>query len=169
MISRHLRYVSGLILSGVLSLSLSAAPSAPVSIAHASDLPVTTSLLQDAEALGNDRVLVVMLSQQDCSYCQLIRHDFLEPMHRGGFYQKKALFRELKTDSNELVTDFDGTQISPASFARRYKATLIPTLIFLNHTGKVMVPNSVGISTPEFYGYYLDQSIDDAITQLKTD
>ncbi|SIS62165.1 thioredoxin family protein [Neptunomonas antarctica] len=162
MISRHLlSYVSGLILSGVFSIA--------ASTAHASDLPVTTSLLQDANALGSNRVLVVMLSQQDCSYCQLIRHDFLEPMHRGGLYQKKALFRELKTDSNQLITDFDGTQISPQSFARRYKATLIPTLLFLNNSGKAIVPNSVGISTPEFYGYYLDQSIDDAIAQLNID
>lgn len=134
--------------------------------AHASELPAAKNFFQDAQELTDNRILVVMISQRGCSYCELIHNDFLAPMHQGGFYQEKTVFRELKIDSNTAIIDFDGQQITPKLFASRYHSTLTPTLLFLDNTGNALVPNMVGINTPEFYGYYLDLSIDKAITQL---
>lgn len=138
-----------------------------LSIAHASSLPAGINFQLDGKILGDNRILVVMISQRDCSYCQLIHDDFLAPMHRGGLYQHKALIRELKIDSNSLILDFNGQQVTPKQFAKVYQATFTPTLLFLDGKGRALVPNMVGVNTPEFYGYYLDQSIDEAITHLK--
>lgn len=138
-----------------------------LSIAHASSLPGGNNFQLDGEILGDNRILVIMISQRDCSYCQLIHDDFLAPMHRGGLYQKKALIRELKIDSDSVILDFNGQQVTPKQFAKSYQATFTPTLLFLDGKGQALVPNMVGVNTPEFYGYYLDQSIDEAITRLK--
>lgn len=133
---------------------------------YASELPTAKNFYQDANALGEHRILVVMISQRGCSYCALIHNDFLAPMHRGSFYQKKAVFRELEIDSSTVILDFDNQKITPKNFARKYHSTLTPTLLFLDKNGTALVPNMVGINTPEFYGYYLDQSIDKAISRL---
>lgn len=135
--------------------------------AHAGSLPEGKNFNHDAGILGEGRILVVMISQRGCSYCQLIHDDFLAPMHRGGLYEKKALFRELKIDSNTVILDFDAQPITPKQFANKYQSTLTPTLLFLDSKGNALVANMVGISTPEFYGYYLDQSIDEAIIRLQ--
>lgn len=137
------------------------------SVAQASSLPTAVNFQLDGEKLGDNRILLVMISQRDCSYCQLIHDDFLVPMHRGGKYQNKALFRELKIDSDSAIVDFDGQKIMPKQFAKRYQSTFTPTLLFLDKKGQALVTNMVGVNTPEFYGYYLDQSIDAATIRLK--
>lgn len=138
-----------------------------LSIAQASSLPAGINFKLDGEQLGDNRILLVMISQRDCSYCQLIHDDFLVPMHRGGKYQKKALFRELKIDSDNAILDFNGQKITPKQFAQRYHSRFTPTLLFLDNKGQALVANMIGVNTPEFYGYYLDQSIDEAISRLQ--
>lgn len=138
-----------------------------LNIAQASSLPAGINFKLDGEQLGDNRILLVMISQRDCSYCQLIHDDFLAPMHRGGKYQKRALFRELKIDSDNAILDFNGQTITPKQFAQSYHSTFTPTLLFLDNKGQALVANMIGVNTPEFYGYYLDQSIDEAISRLK--
>lgn len=138
-----------------------------LSVAQASSLPAGINFKFDGEQLGDNRILLVMISQRDCSYCQLIHDDFLAPMHRGGKYQKKVLFRELKIDSDTAILDFSGQKITPKQFAKRYQSTFTPTLLFLDNKGQALVANMIGVNTPEFYGYYLEQSIDEAISHLK--
>jgi thioredoxin-related protein len=134
--------------------------------AHAQGLPSASNFFEDAKEQGDNQVSIVMVSQRDCSYCELIHNDFLDPMHQGGHYKSKALFRELKIDSNNVITDFNGKEITAKRFAQRYRASLTPTLLFLDRKGQTLVPNMVGVNTPQFYGYYLDQSIDKAISLL---
>ncbi|WP_293267574.1 thioredoxin fold domain-containing protein [Neptunomonas sp.] len=140
---------------------------AALSVTQAGELPAANNFLEDAKTQGKYQVSIVMISQRDCSYCELIHNDFLDPMYKGGHYAKKVLFREVMIDSNRVITDANGQDISPKRFARRYSANLTPTLLFLDRKGKTLVPNMVGVNTPEFYGYYLDQSIDKAIKVLK--
>ena len=142
--------------------------SAVITTAHAQGLPEANNFFEDAKTQGDNRVSVVMISQRGCSYCELIHDDFLNPMHQGGQYKDRVLFRELKIDSNSALIDFDGQKITPKRFANRYKASLTPTLLFLDHQGQTLAPNMVGVNTPEFYGYYLDQSIDKAMRLLKS-
>lgn len=139
-----------------------------ISAAHAQGLPAASNFFEDAKKQSDSRMSIVMVSQRGCSYCDLIHNDFLDPMHQGGRYKDRALFRELKIDSNSAIIDFNGQEITPKRFAKRYKASLTPTLLFLDQKGHALVPNMVGVNTPEFYGYYLDQSIDKAISILKT-
>ncbi|BBB29206.1 thioredoxin family protein [Neptunomonas japonica] len=141
--------------------------SAVMTAAYAQGLPSANNFFEDAKQQGDNRVSIVMVSQRDCSYCELIHNDFLDPMYQGGRYKDKALFRELKIDSSGVITDFNGEEITIKRFAKRYHASLTPTLLFLDRKGQALVPNMVGVNTPEFYGYYLDQSIDKAIYLLK--
>lgn len=132
------------------------------STCYGQGLPVAKDLQQDATALTSTQVLLVMVSQHGCSYCTLIKEDFLRPMLRNPKAQQAVMIRELKIDQTRPIIDFDGSQRSAAQVASRYSATLTPTILLLDDKGTLLAPKLVGISTPEFYGYYLDTAIESA-------
>ncbi len=134
-----------------------------LSSSWAETLPHAMNFQDDGKALNERQIILVLVSQNGCSYCEQITEQFLNPMYSGGLYQQKVLFRELNMDQSDSITDFDGLAISPRQFARRYQASLTPTLLFLGPSGQRLVSNLIGINTIEFYGYYLDQAIDQAI------
>ena len=117
---------------------------------------------QDATTLRPSQVLVVMVSQHGCSYCTLIREEFLLPMQRRQDAPNTVMIRELKIDQTQPVTDFDGVPRTAKTLAARYSANLTPTVLILDEKGTLLVPKLVGISTPDFYGYYLDTAIENA-------
>ena len=51
--------------------------------------------------------------------------------------------------------------------ALRYNATITPTLLFLDYQGNEIQERMTGVNTVEMYGYYLDESIDEALEKLK--
>ena len=138
----------------------------PWLMAQAGELPKAQNFQLDAKQLQPQQLLLVLASRHDCSYCSLIRNDFLYPMSQNPGYQKKLIIRELKIDENKKIIDFDGRPVAVKELARRYNASLTPTLMFLDKTGKQLTKNHVGITTPEFFGFYLDQSIEAALEHL---
>lgn len=111
--------------------------------------------------------ILLVVSQADCPYCELLKREILEPMLVSGEYDGRVLIRELFIDSELPVRDFDGQAIAPDALARRYRARLTPTVLFLDDRGRELTEPMVGINTVEFYGYYLDAAIDTARKRLR--
>ena len=109
--------------------------------------------------------LLVIVASDSCSYCEILKREIIRPMIISRAYENKILIRELMLESAAVV-DFDGSLITVDDFARRYKARLTPTVLLLGPDGTELVPRTVGISNIEFYGYYLDQSIEQALAVL---
>lgn len=150
----------------VLSALLAAAHSHAVSavVSHAENL----AALGDRARSGHVPILLVV-SQADCPYCKLLKREILEPMLVSGEYDGRVLIRELLIDSERPVRDFEGRAVPPDQLARRYRARLTPTVLFLDYRGRELTERMVGINTVEFYGYYLDAAIDTARQRLGAD
>jgi thioredoxin-related protein len=118
---------------------------------------------------SNDRRLPILLmfSANHCSYCVRLEEEFLKPMLRSGDYGDKVLIRKMKIDGSGTVRDFDGKLITVDEFTDRYNISVTPTVVFLDGSGAQLAPKRVGLSTPDFYGGYLDQSIDLALDVLR--
>ena len=111
--------------------------------------------------------ILLMFSAEHCSYCVRLEEDFLEPMLRSGDYTDKVVIRKMKIDGYGTVRDFDGKQIPIDEFTGRYRVYVTPTVVFLDSSGAQLAPKRVGLSTPDFYGGYLDQAIDLALDVLR--
>jgi thioredoxin-related protein len=111
--------------------------------------------------------LVLMFSSDYCAYCVRLENDFLVPMQISGDYEHRAIIRKVKIDYGNTVRDFDGKRIDADEFAVRYNVSVTPTVVFLDHQGNQLAPKQVGLTTPDFYGGYLDESIATALDILR--
>jgi thioredoxin-related protein len=113
--------------------------------------------------------ILLLISRSDCPYCELLKHEILRPMLISGDYDGRVLIRELLIDSELPVRDFDGRAVVPDALAKRYRARLTPTVLFLDDRGRELAERIIGINTVDFYGYYLDAAIDEAGAHLVAD
>ncbi len=132
---------------------------------------VKVEMVEDFQALGEVSVekrlpILLMFSASHCTYCVRLEEEFLKPMLRSGDYDDKVLIRKIRIDSYGDIHDFDGQRISVEDFSDRYNVYVTPTVAFLDGSGKQLAPKRVGLSTPEFYGGYLDQAIELALDML---
>lgn len=111
--------------------------------------------------------MVLMFSSSHCGYCVRLEQEFLIPMQISGDYAQRALIRKMKIDYGNSVRDFDGKPIDADEFAERYNITVTPTVVFLDGQGRQLAAKQVGLTTPDFYGGYLDASIDTALDMLR--
>ncbi len=117
-------------------------------------------------ASREQRVIMLLVSQEDCPYCHLIKEDVIRPMILGGDFKDDILIRELFIDEGETIVDFRGMEREAADFAYGYDVYVTPTLLFLGADGRELVKKMVGINTVEMYWYYLSESIRGAIDRL---
>lgn len=113
--------------------------------------------------------ILLMFSAEHCSYCIQLEEDFLKPMLRSGDYEDRVLIRKMKIDGYDKVLDFDGKRVAAADFADRYSVFVTPTVVFIDGDGMELAEKRVGLTTPDFYGGYLDQSIEQALNILRRD
>ena len=110
--------------------------------------------------------LLLMLHAEHCSYCQLMDEEILSPMVKSGEYEKRIFIRKLQIDEARDVINFSGKEVEPSDISDVYNTQLTPTLVFLNHEGKEMAEQMVGINTVELFGAYLDIEIDNMMVKL---
>jgi len=113
------------------------------------------------------RVILLLVSQEDCPYCHLIKEDIIRPMILGEDFKDDILIRELFIDEGESIVDFQGIEREAADFAHGYGVSVTPTLLFLAADGKELEKKMVGINTVEMYWYYLSEAIGSAIRKFK--
>jgi thioredoxin-related protein len=121
-----------------------------------------------ARLIGEKRLpMVLMFSSEYCAYCVQLEKDFLIPMQISGDYAQRAVIRKMKIDYGNTIRDFDGKPVDANEFASRYNISVTPTVVFLDGQGNQLAAKQVGLTTPDFYGGYLDASIDTALDMLR--
>lgn len=132
------------------------------------EVPVARDL-QQLGAQASDRRLPILLSFTaiECSYCELLEEEFLEPMLLGGEYTDKIIIRKLVLDNGSRVGDFSGRQIDATQLSDRYRVYVTPTIVFVDARGRELAERMVGINTPELYGGYLDICIETALLGIR--
>lgn len=130
-------------------------------------VPAAVDLKADGKiARKENKAILILVSQEHCSYCVQIKQEVIGPMIRGGSYENALLIRELPLDGASTVIDFKGVTRDNHSFAYDYKVSMTPTLLFLDSNGQELSEKMVGMQTADMYYYYVDQSIQAAIAKL---
>lgn len=140
---------------------------APGAVAGAAGVPLVQDLSADAkDARARHVPILVMAGAPDCIYCQRVLNEFLIPMSRNADYQAKVILRRIETRSGHSLVDFSGKTVSHDAFARAHHIKFTPTILLLGPDGQELAEPLVGLSTPDYYGAFLDQAIDSAREKL---
>ncbi|EAR61681.1 hypothetical protein MED92_03762 [Neptuniibacter caesariensis] len=115
---------------------------------------------------GQGKVVLLLVSQPNCSYCVQITEEILKPMLISGNYKQTTVFSELEINTGGQIVDFNGEKVDATQFARRYNAWATPTLLFLDGQGREVSNKMVGINTLELYGYYVDRSLEKGFIKI---
>lgn len=155
-------------LAGLLLISLPFIPFSPLLAAD----DVKVEEVKDFSQLGKlsqEKRLPILLvfAGEHCTYCEKLEEDFLKPMLRSGEYEDKVLIRKVYIDGFETIRNFEGNKVDAQAFADRYQVFVTPTVVFIDGDGSQLAKKRVGLTTPDFYGSYLDQSINTALDTLR--
>jgi hypothetical protein len=96
-----------------------------------------------------------------------VLEEFLLPMQRNPEYRSKVIMVQVHVGSAAPLRDFAGKPTSHGRFARDYRVQLAPTVMLFDARGNSLVEPLVGLSTPDYYGGFLDQRIDDALAKVR--
>lgn len=129
------------------------------SLAAASSVPRALNLEALARVAEAHRAPIVLLfSSPGCRYCAVVDRDFLQPASTDPRF-RRVVFRRIDINSGKTLVDFAGQATTEARFAKRLGVTLIPVIRFYNAKGQKVAPEILGLSTPSFYGSYLDAAL----------
>ena len=151
----------------IFSMSL---VNAQAQAAETKDLIVLENLQSVAAQSSKSCVpMVIMVSQFSCTHCERLREKVLLPLLKSGEFNDKALFTELRIDSDELVTDLNGNTSTGMQLAKRYiKNVVTPTILIIDPSGNEVAERIVGISNIDFYSLYLEAEINAAYIKMKS-
>lgn len=130
-------------------------------------VPFLTSPHDDATtARDGEMIIVVMFEYEDCPWCEYILENELKPMVRSKAFESTVMFRRAYISDSSKISAFDGTPTTGRQIARGFGISISPTLVFLSPDGEALAPELVGVSSRDFYGYYLEKRITEALKKL---
>lgn len=131
-------------------------------------VPYAQDLRKDAKtAQDKNGVLLVVFSGEYCRYCDIVLKEFLIPMSRNADYQSKLVMRKVEMSGAKELLDFKGNKVAHRKFARDNGARMMPTVMIFDAKGHPLAKPVVGITTVDFYGFYLDQAINEGLEKVR--
>lgn len=115
-------------------------------------------------AQGQGLPLVVMTTLKGCPFCDVVRTNYLWPMHQKG----EILAVQLDITNNVPVEYFDGSWQTPREISRKWQNRVAPTLYFFDEHGRELAERLEGMAVPDFFGMYLAQRLEQAQTALRS-
>ncbi len=149
--------LAGMLAIPAIALALAVAPP-PARAASATHLPAVSDLAAETRAASRrGEPLVVLVTLPDCGYCDAVRRNYLGPQAASG----EVVARELDMSAATPIRDADGRATTARAWAREHGIRFAPTVLFLDGRGRPAAPPLRGMQ-PDFYGAYLEQSLDTA-------
>lgn len=126
--------------------------------------------LAAAGALAKERKvpMLIFFNRDGCPYCERALREFLIPMEKNPANAGRVVFRQVEIDKQDKMIDWKGDVTTHRKFAQRYKIRLTPTIWFVDGDGNTLVEPIVGLRTPDYYGYYLEQAIDESLKKVRS-
>ena len=166
MIKRWLRGILVLLVINTIALS-------PLFASDSDDLPPVTiiaarDLKTDAQLAQQQHLPILLYFASDyCGYCRYVEESQIKPMLRNHDYDTKVMVRRVNLSNPASLRYFNGERLSADQLAGRYQARMTPTLVFIDADGNEIAPRLVGVTSEDFYGGDLDNSIDTALQHLR--
>lgn len=132
-------------------------------------LPVPQNLQREAAQAHSERKpFLLMFSLPGCSYCKVVRRNYLMPLLRDAAPADRPVIREVQITSRESLTGFDGKPTTQSALATRYGVQVAPTVIVVNAEGELLADPIVGGDNNGFYSAYLDRALEAGAKQFST-
>jgi thioredoxin-related protein len=123
-------------------------------------LPAAVDLQADAQFARTQRLPIVLFFHSTaCPFCREVEDLYLTRLQKENEKAPRFLLRTVEIGQTRPLAAFDGTRTDHRAFAKRQGVTLVPHLRFLGPDGKPLAPDLVGLTTRDFYGAYLEDSI----------
>ena len=139
--------------------------------AHAQDkveIPLVRDFTLEATNARTKNVpILVMFSRHNCAFCAQVQQEFLLPMRRNPEYEAKVIMRQVDVGSSSPLRTFSGKATTHARFARDNRIKLTPTIKWFDPEGRGLTEPLIGLTTPDYYGGFLDQRIDEALARMR--
>ncbi len=164
---KPLPFSSQLLITSTLLGLLTIAPACAKSPSNHNIEPLQNLALIAEKAQEKQIPILLVFSSENCPFCVQVEEDFLKPMLISGQYENKVIIRKVRIDGPEDLTNFDGNTTTVDALKLRYSVFVVPTVIVINDTGKEVGERLIGINTADYYGAYLDQSIDQGIESMR--
>lgn len=129
--------------------------------------PLTHWAADAAAAARTGKPVVLYVSRSDCTFCRRFEQEVLAPLVKSARFADEVIYRELVMDAPGAITDLDGTAITRSQLAARYGVHVSPTLLFLDGNGAMLARPRVGYDGNEFFSFYLERAIAQAISRLR--
>ena len=118
----------------------------------------------DLRALGQQaresgRMILLLVSLEDCPWCDRLKAEVLDPMIKGGDFSDRLIIAEIGMDAGFMLYDFDGTLIDGSVWAGKRNIYTSPTLLFLDSQGQERVKRILGYNSADLFPFYLEESI----------
>ncbi|HJV83770.1 thioredoxin [Noviherbaspirillum sp.] len=131
------------------------------------ELPAPTDLSQDGRvAKLRAKPVVILFSLPGCSFCNVVRHNYLAPLLRDLPEQQRPVIREVQVNGHGTLIGFHQERISQRALASSYGIRFAPTVLMLDADGRLLTAPIVGGDTVGLYGGYLDNAFAEAARKL---
>lgn len=128
-----------------------------------SSIPNTTNFSEISKLIQKENKPLLLEFKADyCNFCKRLENEQLLPLAQNREWQDKVIMRSFDIETVGKVKDFDGKAISSSEFQQRYEAHFTPYVVFLDSTGREIGNSLEGYNSPDYYGAYLEQSIEQA-------
>lgn len=119
-----------------------------------------------SKSRANNLPIIVMIDQEDCPFCRRVEGEFFAAIFASGEFDDQALFGKMSINAGDSVIDQDGRTVLVESFLADLNTNFTPTILFLDADKTELTKKMVGLSTPDFYGFYLERAIKKSIKAL---
>ena len=117
-------------------------------------------------AKSDHKIMILYFSASYCSYCKELTADVINIVKSHNDYRPKVVLKEIVIDEQMTIKDFKGESIDASTLQMQQKITATPTLIFVDEHGNEIAERLEGYHSKDFYWYYLDKSIANALATL---
>jgi thioredoxin-related protein len=132
--------------------------------ARANDVALAGDLRDDGA--NGDKPVIVFFSATYCAYCTAVKSEFFRHLETDPRYASRIVVREVVIDSRHVLEDFQGRQVTHGAFASANGVSLVPTVRFFDGGGRQLAKQMVGVTSMDYYGWYLDQRIRNSLERL---
>lgn len=130
-------------------------------------VPMADNLHKDTITAVEKKIPVLLVfSAEDCPFCVTVEEEFLKPMMISGDYTDRIMIRKVMLDGHPDAVSFDGEELDVSLMAAQYTVFATPTLVFVDNQGNEIAERLIGVNTLDYYGAYLDKSIDQAKNKM---
>lgn len=132
-------------------------------------LPVAVDLQADAQVARAQKLpIVLFFHSATCPFCREVEESYLGPLQNDNRKTPRFLLRSVEISQTRPLVTFNGSKTDFRAFARQQGVMLVPHLRFLGPDGEALAPDLVGLTTRDFYGGYLEDSISGAGEKLRS-